>query len=123
MKTLALYLAASLLAVPAAAQPAGEMDYAPGSLGYDALIRGDLAKAEIQLRSDRTVDANDPARLLNLGQVLARTGRIAEAADVFRRAKAMEDGELVLADGSAISSREAARRALRSLPEARFSSR
>ncbi len=119
MKISALALAAALVASPAAAQ---EIDYAPGALGYAALKAGDLATAERQLRTSNA-DANDPARLINLGQVLARQGRHAEAADLFRRARALQDSELVLANGDVIGSREAARQALRSMPNLRLSSR
>ena len=119
MRFPALLLATALFAAPASAQ---EMDYAPGALGYAALKAGDLSTAERQLRTS-PADANDPARLINLGQVFARQGRHAEAADLFRRAKTLEDSELVLADGAVMSSREAARRALRAIPDVRFSSR
>lgn len=123
MKALALGFALALVAAPAAAQERGELDYRLGALGYDALVSGDYATAEKQLRNADPMIADDPARLINLGQVLARTGRLAEAAELFRRAKALEDGEVVLANGEAIGSREAARRALRSLPDVRYSSR
>jgi len=98
-------------AVPCAAQDR-EIGYPAGSLAYNAMVDGDYARAEQQLREDNRVDRNDPARLINLGQVLAKTGRASEAAILFAQAMRGEDIELVLADGRVMSSREAARRAL-----------
>lgn len=101
-------------AAPVAAQES-EIGYPAGSLAYDAMISGDYSRAEQQLRNDNRVARNDPARLINLGQVLAKTGRSAEAADLFTQAMNGEEIELILADGRSMSSREAARRALMTL--------
>jgi len=92
-----------------------ELDYPKGSLGFDALVRADYATAEAQLRADRRVAEKDPARLINLGQVFARTGRITEARRLFRQALQVADVELVLADDRAMGSHDAARAALREL--------
>jgi hypothetical protein len=58
---------------------------------------------------------DDPARLINYGTVLAKTGRMDEAAKQFKRAMEADEIELILADGRTITSREAAVRALRAL--------
>ncbi len=98
-------------ALPAVAAPA-EIDYPRHSLGYAAMMSRDYVTAEAQLRALNGVDANDPARLINLGQLLIRTGRQAEGAALLDQARKDEDIELVLADGRTMSSRDVARRAL-----------
>jgi len=116
MRALLLGLTAAtfVLAAPATAQTA-ELDYPKGSLGFDALVRADYATAEAQLSADRRVAENDPARLINLGQVFAMTGRITEARRMFRQALQVADVELVLADDRVMGSHDAARAALRGL--------
>ncbi len=107
-------ICAALIAVgsvPAAAAPA-EIDYPRHSLGFAALMSRDFVTAERQLRALNGVEANDPARLINLGQLLIRTGRQAEGAALLDQARKGEDIELVLADGRTMSSRDVARRAL-----------
>lgn len=111
--------AAAILAIAAAAAPAAAKDYEIGypknSLAYRALVQNDLAKAETQLRRDARVSQDDPAKLINLGQVLAQTGRGAEAERMFQAAMSADEVDLILADGRTINSREAARRALYAL--------
>lgn len=114
-------LAATVVAAPALAEPA-EVEYPQGSLGYSALLDSDYARAEAQLRSDNGVSSSDPARLINLGQVLARTGRTGEAARLFKQVRSSDNVEVVLADGRTMGSQEAANRALRAL-RTRFASR
>ncbi len=116
MRTLLIGITAATVAfaAPAAAQLA-ELDYPKGSLGYDALVRADYATAEAQLRADRGVYQRDLARLINLGQVYALTGRVVEARRMFRQALQVEDVELVLADDRVMGSHDAARAALRGL--------
>ena len=96
------------------AEPAKtEIGYPKGALGLAAIQDGDLAKAEAQLNSMNGVTASDPARLINLGQVYARTGRHQEAARAYEAAlKSRKSFDVVLADGRIMSSREAARLAL-----------
>lgn len=107
------------LCVVAAGAPAQaqqyEIGYPKGSLAYEDLVSLDYASAERRLRHDMRVPADDPAKLINYGRVLAKTGRTAEAAALFQRALGADEIELILADGNVVSSREAARRALRSL--------
>lgn len=119
MKT--LFISALVLAGMsgvAHAQPAAnvEVSYPKGSIGYDALIAGDNERAISQILSNERVSRHDPAKLINLGQAYARTGRIAEAADLFSTAlQSREEVDLVLADGRVINSKEAARLALTGL--------
>lgn len=117
MRAIGIAVAAAfvLSAAPTAAQQS-EIGYPEGSLAFQALAAGDYAKAERQLRKS-AVDRNDPALLINLGQLYARTNRPSEAADMFRRAYQAEEIELVLRSGRPMSSREAAARALRALEQ------
>lgn len=112
---LATVASAMLFGGPALATDRGEIGYVPGSLGYDALIDRDYITAEAQLRARKGVAKNDPARLINLGHVMARTGRLREAERLFERAGQMDETELILADGRRMSSWEAADLARRSL--------
>ena len=123
MKMLSFALAAALLPTSVSAQPGGEVEYPRGALGYDALVSRDLATAEAQLRAGRGTSWNDPARFINYGQVMARTGRTDEAAALFKRAMTFDDVELVLADGSIMTSRDAAAKALKQLRPIQLSSR
>ncbi len=117
MHILSILAAAGLVAVTAA--PAGaeqaEIGYPKGSLAYKAIVTADYVRAESQLNKEVRIPRDDPARLINHGQVLAKTGRLAEAATLFRKAMAADEIELILADGRVMSSREAARRALQSV--------
>lgn len=111
-------VAACGLAVPSFGQhaAAGEIAYPRGSLGYDALMRGDPMAAEAQLRANTSVSANDPARLINLGRALEQTGRHAEAMTMYRAAiDSPKRFDLVLASGRVMDSRLVAKTALRRL--------
>jgi len=122
MKTFAALAAAALLASTAAAAQDAEIGYPKGSLGYGAIISGDYASAERQIR-ESNLSKYDPARALNLGYVLAKTGRSDQAAKQFRRVLLQDDLELVLADGRTITSHEAARKALAALATNQVSGR
>jgi tetratricopeptide (TPR) repeat protein len=87
MKTLAIFTLA-LAAFPSiAAAQAVEEGYPRGSLAVAAIERGDWARAEALLNMS-AADRNDPARLINLGEVYYRTGRTAEALAMWRQALA-----------------------------------
>ncbi len=103
-----------MLATPVLAEaPEGEIGYAKGSLGYDALVAGDNHTAVAQLEAADGVSAKDPARLINLGQAYQRTGRAGDAAKMFTAAmNSNRSFDLVLADGTVINSRTAAKLAL-----------
>lgn len=89
-----------------------ETAYPSKAIGYDALTAGDNARAVDDMMSG-SISRHDPAFLLNLGQAYARTGRIAEAREMFRAAaRKSENVDLVLADGRVIGSKQAARQAL-----------
>ena len=113
MKTLSVLVALGIAATAAPAfSQAVEDGYPRGGLAVAAIERGDWARAE-QLLNGPLVDRDDPARLINLGQVYMRTGRHAEALAAFRAALAssrhVEVGTL---SGRFLSTREVARDAL-----------
>ncbi len=125
MKTIFISVLALSLAGVANAQSVdgGEIGYSQGSLGYDALIAGDNSRAIAQIMANEKTSRKDPARLINLGQAYARTGRTAEAAQLFQTAMESRDQiDLILADGTVMNSREAAKRALAKL-QSRIASR
>ena len=98
-----------------ASAQAVELGYPANSLGMKAILSGDYATAEKQIR-DSDVSKYDPARALNLGLVLVKTGRPDKAERQFRRVLFEENLELILADGSTMMSHTAARQALAKLP-------
>lgn len=105
-----------MLGTPALAQESGEIGYAKGALGYDALVAGENEIALQQLEAAQNVDVNDPARLINLGQVYARMGRTGDAARMFMTAMQSDRNfDLVLANGDVVNSRVAADQALQNL--------
>lgn len=79
-----LALAASASALSAQAV---EQGYERGTLAVAAMERGDWVRAE-QLLTDKRLNADDPARLINLGQVYWAQGRQGEALSAWRRALA-----------------------------------
>lgn len=89
-----------------------ETAYPLVEIGYEALSAGDNGRA-ISDMMDGSISRHDPAFLINLGQAYARTGRLAEARELFRKAaKKRESVDLVLADGRIVNSKLAAKQAL-----------
>lgn len=111
MKLGLLLLPVACLTSAAVADPGGEIGYPEGSLGYDALINANYKTAEQQILESR-IGKNDPARLINLGQIYRKTGRTDMAIRVLEEAARLEEVELILANGEVIGSRDAARKAL-----------
>ncbi|MBH1999079.1 MAG: tetratricopeptide repeat protein [Sphingomonadaceae bacterium] len=83
-----------------------------GGLAAKALLAGDFSKAVRKLQPMRVDGANDPARLINLGNAYAGVGRMADAREAYRSARFAPDTMLVLANGTEESSRDVAVRAL-----------
>ena len=116
MKALAL-LAFSALSLSACAAnrtaPMAESGYAPGALAVAAIERQDWARAERLLLDTSRGNAEDPARLINLGEVYWRTGREGEALTVWRRALA-SDRQLAVETmgGRLVTTEQLAREAL-----------
>jgi Flp pilus assembly protein TadD len=112
MRMIAFAIAVSAAGLSAAVSAqSSEADYPVGSLGTDAILVGNYELAERQLRSSY-VSKYDPARALNLGTVLMKTGRTDQAMKQFRRVLLEDDIDLELADGRTVSSHKAARHAL-----------
>lgn len=116
-KTRILTLATALMLAGGASAEPGEINYPKGALGYDALMASDYGTAEQQLRQANGVSKRDPARLINLGMVLARKGDTEGAQLMFQRAMTADEVTIILADGREMSSYEAARLAQKSLSE------
>ena len=113
MKTLSVLVALGIAASATTTfAQAVEDGYPRGGLAVAAIERGDWARAE-QLLNGPLVDRDDPARLINLGQVYMHTGRHAEALAAFRAALAsnrhIEVGTL---SGRFVSTRQLASEAL-----------
>lgn len=93
-----------------------------GRLAAAPLMARDYAKAAHRLAEARPDGANDPARLINLGNAYAGLGRLADAREAYRSARFAPDSLLRLADGEETSSRGVARLALSRL-EANYAMR
>ena len=103
-------------AVHAEPSKTGEISYPKESIGYEALMRGDNERAVFQIMANEQVSSGDPAKLLNLGRASARMGHTDEAAKMFKAVLESRDSvDLVLADGSVMNSKVAARKAYASL--------
>jgi Flp pilus assembly protein TadD len=113
----ALPTAALLVPAPAIAQFASVNDPAPG---YSSLMNSNYSSAEREIRA-ANVSPYDPARSINLGIALAKTGRTDEAAQQFRSVLSEDDVEMVVANGQTVMSHEVARRALDGLQNGMFS--
>jgi hypothetical protein len=89
-----------------------ETGYAPGTLAVAAIQRGDWTRAEALL-TDRRLNADDPARLINLGEVYWQTGRQGEALSAWRRALASPNQfDVETVDDRTVSTEQLAREAL-----------
>ena len=83
-----------------------------GRLAAGALISRDYAHAAQGLKVVRPDAANDPARLINLGNAYAGMGKMNAARAAYKAARFAPDSLLVTADGNEASSRDIARRAM-----------
>lgn len=116
LKVVAILGLAAAAAVPvmASAEPIGvvEVGLPDGRLAASALTSGDFTRAVRRLSAVRPDAANDPARLINLGNAYAGMGRMMDAKAAYAAARYAPESMLVLADGSEASSRDIAVRAL-----------
>jgi len=116
MKT-SFVLAAAALSLGACASnrtaPIAESGYTPGALAVAAIERQDWSRAEALLTDTGRGNAEDPARLINLGEVYWRTGRQSEALTVWRRALASgRTLQVETMGGRLVSTEQLAREAL-----------
>ena len=86
--------------------------YQPGALAVAAIERQDWTRAEQLLTDTQRGNAEDPARLINLGKVYWETGRQDQARGLWRRAAAMEPIEIQTVGGRSVSTSVLAREAL-----------
>jgi len=117
MKLLGAF-AAGAISVAVQAQPGAvdEISYPRGSIGYEALMRGDNQRAISQIMASEQVSKHDPAKLLNLGRAYARIGQIEQAEGYFKAVMQARDSvDLVLADGRVMNSKVVAREAFANL--------
>lgn len=105
-------VAAGLSIATASWAAPSEVGYVKGSLAVDDLQDGRLDRAEKILAAESAADAADPARLINLGIVYARSGRMDAARTTFIAAGRAPEESLFLSDGSEVSSRTVARQQL-----------
>jgi hypothetical protein len=90
---------------------------ATGSYAASAISSGNLTEAERVLQPASRTDAADPARLINIATVYARTQRKAEAREALMRVQSLPAEELELADGASYSSHAVARTLLARLDQ------
>ncbi len=111
-KFLSITVASALfLPTAALAQSYETTDSAPG---YTAIMMADYATAEREIRG-APIAENDPARNINLGVVLAKTGHRDLAARHFEQVLREENVTLQVFDGRSIASHDLAKYALASL--------
>ena len=90
-----------------------ETGFPSGALGLAAIERGDWKTAEAQLTAMQGVGENDPARLINLGQVYMNTNRPGLAIQTWQRALASPHHyQVTVANGTVASTRDVAMTAL-----------
>jgi hypothetical protein len=114
MKTLSLIALGGLCLSGSAmaATPTTVTIYAPDPIATSANQQGDLTRAEAILAVSR-LDANDPVRLINLGDVYWLSGRQSEALLAWRRAMASRDHyDVETVGGRVLSTYDIAREAL-----------
>jgi tetratricopeptide (TPR) repeat protein len=109
-------LASALLAQSAFAIVQENNSEDRADVGYEELANGNPRAAIESIESNRNLESDDPAALINLGNAYARLGKTDKALNYYRAAIASDTRyELELADGSWMDSREAARKALKAL--------
>ena len=87
-------------------------------VGYRELVAQRPADALERIEANRTLEADDPAALINRGTAKARLGDPSAAADHYRAAiVSRQRYDLELADGTWMDSRAAARLAIRKLAQ------
>ena len=102
--------------VEAVAGPQADYD-----VGYEELVSNENAAARKAIENCDELAENDPARLINHGIALARTGEYDAARAEFRTAAMARDSvELQTAGGAWVDSRRLARKALAMLDKGEF---
>ncbi len=89
--------------------------YAADRTGYQAISAGDYLSAEQALVAERRIFPRRPELMINLATVYARTGRVSQAASMYRAALTEEPVEMLLPRDQVASSHDVAQRGLDSL--------
>lgn len=85
-------------------------------VGYEELANGQAEAAIEKIESNRGLESDDPAALINLGNAYARLGQTDKALRYYRAAAESDSRyDLELADGRWMDSRHAAELALTAL--------
>ena len=105
-----------VVAGPAMAQSAPDslvvLGVQDGNLAANAIASGQFDAAIERLEPMWPYSANDPARLINLGNAYAGAGRMKQAREAYRSARFAPEMMLLLTNGEEESSRVIARRAM-----------
>ncbi len=90
-------------------------------VGFEELSEGRNQAAIVEIELNSELDADDPARLINLGIAHAREGRAEQAREMFRAALRSDTPlRLETATGDWVDSRTLARQALAMLDRGEF---
>ncbi len=116
-------LASIVLAAPLALVPAAQAQVREDPYAKVAIQSGDYATAERKLLAEQKIFPARPEVLLNLAAVYARTGRHAEARELYNRVLTIDPVAMDVADGQVAASHLVAGRGLRLLDSARQASR
>ena len=109
-------LFSALLAQSAFSMGANPQEVEREDVGYEQLAAGNPEGAIAAIEANRSLESDDPAALINLGNAHARLGHTDQAIKHYRAAIASDvQYDLELADGSWMDSRKAAEIALNDL--------
>lgn len=106
LRSLGIGLAVALTASAANAQTQ-EQRY-----GFNAIQRDDLSAAEARLIAQRAEEPNEPSVLLNLAHVYSKTGRVEQAAALYRQIMATDNVLMLTGSRQQIWSHQLAQRGL-----------
>ena len=119
--SLVLFAAAALAQSQPVVEVEGMRQGERHDVGYAELMDNRPADAIAIIRANRSLSADDPARLINLGTAHARLGHRDKARDFYMAAIASDDRyDVELAGGTWMDSRAAARRAIAGLSDGKL---
>ena len=112
-----MVISATILATLMAAGPVQAIEQV--DVAYEELASGQNEAAIREIKDNEALEANDPARLINLGVAYARMGDVETARELFRAAIYSADRHLLeTSNGEWVDSRILARQALASVEPA-----
>lgn len=116
-------LASIVLAAPFALMPAAQARETAQPYAHSAIQQGDFETAERKLIAEARIFPERPEVLLNLAAVYAKTGRYAEARDLYAKVLSDKPVAMDVADGQVAPSHLVAKRGLRLIDNSRQASR